>query len=444
MKAAGDGQVSPVYVFLGERPLTRPWITRLLDVLLPEEGRDFRLEVCDGEQITEGEVLERARTRPFFPGRKVVWLRETPFFQSRRTVAARWKRVRKLVEADETERARVLVAQLLRMLDLEPHDLVGLSGGRLAEVLSLPRGESTVWLSEFLEAYGEDLPHVVPAEAGEGDRLLAWLGEGVDSSETVLLLEAEEADRRGSFYRQVCRFGPVVDLTSTREKGGGSSNGARAFVRERLTAAEKGIELAAMDLLLSLVGEENRVALQTEVEKLVSLIGARSSVTLEDVERIVARHREEAIYEFTEALAARDLANALVSLRHLLAQDVHALAVLAAIAGFLRRLILIHAALEAGPGVDAVRGFSYQAFQQRVLPAMKETWGEPLPPAVKGVHPYALYKLSGRAGGFELDHLLHILSSLVDCDLALKGSQTSPDVVLEALVLRIVGGAPDG
>jgi DNA polymerase III delta subunit len=57
---------------------------------------------------------------------------------------------------------------------------------------------------------------------------------------------------------------------------------------------------------------------------------------------------------------------------------------------------------------------------------------------LKGAHPYALYKLSLQAHGFELDQMLDLLASMARMDLELKGDQVSHRVLLETLIFRMI------
>ncbi|MBW2163948.1 MAG: hypothetical protein JRF43_05785, partial [Deltaproteobacteria bacterium] len=76
IKKAEAGDVYPVYLFIGDRPIIHPQINKLIDYLVPEEARDFNFEVLSPDFFSEGRLLELLETRGFFPGRKVVLIQD--------------------------------------------------------------------------------------------------------------------------------------------------------------------------------------------------------------------------------------------------------------------------------------------------------------------------------------------------------------------------------
>ena len=79
IEAASRGVVSPLYLFVGERPITAPVVRDLIAALVGAGGFDFNVEVILPEACSETGVFEAVRTRPFYPGRKVVLLQDPPF-----------------------------------------------------------------------------------------------------------------------------------------------------------------------------------------------------------------------------------------------------------------------------------------------------------------------------------------------------------------------------
>ncbi|NDY43185.1 hypothetical protein G3N55_10070, partial [Dissulfurirhabdus thermomarina] len=419
---AAAGRPAPAYLFLGERPLCRPWIDRLLDLLVPAAARDFNLEVCDGEGLAEGTLVERLETRPFFPGRKVVWVRDAPFFHSAATFPARWRQVRALAAKGATEAAIRRAARLVAEAKLSPAEAARLPADRLGEALGL-EGEADLaaWCRGFLEQRGEEFPETAPGAGAADGLLLDWLARRADPGAVVLVLEAEAVDRRGRSFRRFKTHGRVLDLSPEADRGGRAEAAAAEFARRVLTEAGKRIEAEALRDLLAKVGPEDRVALRTELEKLCAAAGGRGTVTAGDVAAAVVRHREEAVYELTDAVGAGDPGRVCVTLHRLLAQGVHPLAVLRAVANFVRRMAVVRAALERTGSLRRLSGLTYARFQAEVLPGLREAWGEPLPGPVRGLHPYALYKVALRAPAFPLARLLGALAGMAEVDFALKG-----------------------
>ena len=114
VRAAAAGAPKPVYLFIGEPFETTPAAQALLDALVPAAHRAFNLETYDGRTTTLSRVIDSLRTPPFFPGVKLVWVRETTVFLSgekRADIAAAllraWGEGR---EQDATEKLLTLVA----------------------------------------------------------------------------------------------------------------------------------------------------------------------------------------------------------------------------------------------------------------------------------------------------------------------------------------------
>ena len=72
LEQAEKGRPSPVYLIAGDSYLSNDVHEQLIDRLIPQEQRSFNLEIVDGEKEDIRSILERLQTFPFFPGRKVV------------------------------------------------------------------------------------------------------------------------------------------------------------------------------------------------------------------------------------------------------------------------------------------------------------------------------------------------------------------------------------
>jgi DNA polymerase-3 subunit delta len=83
LAAASGGAVSPVYLLYGEESyLVEDTARRLIAKVMPDEQREFGLEVLSGSSVSTAEVREALSTLPLFGGRRVVWLRSCGLFSS--------------------------------------------------------------------------------------------------------------------------------------------------------------------------------------------------------------------------------------------------------------------------------------------------------------------------------------------------------------------------
>jgi DNA polymerase III delta subunit len=438
IKKAEAGEVYPVYLFIGDRPIIHPQIHKLIDCLVPEEAKDFNFEILSPDLFSEGRLLELLETRGFFSGRKVVLVQDLPLLVSADTTKTRWKKILAAIEAGNNDRAVELISWIFSDLRIDPKEFAGLSQIQMKEVLDLPKGLLFENLSEFLEAHDEYLERIEPIHTGSGDRILSWLALRADPSRSVIIIESEVVDRRCSFYLELKKHGPVVDLDREKKDKKSGANFARNLIRNLIREKGKEIEPRAIEAIMERVGHEDLVGLKTEVQKLVSQAGDRVRIKAGDVCELVVRHKEEELYKLTGAIEEKDMGKCLNSLSYLLDQGIHPLAILKATANFMRRMIILRTVLEYGPGLQAVKNLEYENFKDKMLPEIKEILGDTPPAVLKGAHPYPLYKLSRQAHAFDLDKMLDLLASMAEMDLELKGGQVSHRVLLETLILRLI------
>jgi len=438
IKKAGAGEVYPVYLFIGDRPIIHPQIHRLIDCLVSEEAKGFNFEILSPDFFSEGRLLELLETRGFSPGRRVVLVQDPPLLVSADTAKTRWKKILAAMEAGDDARAKEFVSRVFSDLRIDAKELAGLSQRQMEEILDWPKDLSIRNLSEFLEVHGEYLERIEPIHTGSGDRILSWLARRADPSRAVIIIESEIVDRRCSLYKELKKHGPVVDLDKEKKDKKSGADFARSFIRSSVREKGKEIEPKAIEAIMERVGHEDLVGLKTEIQKLVSQAGDRTRIKAGDVCELVVRHKDEELYRLTGAIGEKDLDKCLKSLGYLLDQGIHPLAILKTVANFLRKMIILRAVFEYGPGLQAVKNLEYGTFKNRMLPEIKEILGDTPPAVLKGAHPYALYRLGRQVHGFDLDQMLDLLASMAEMDLEFKGGQVSPRVLLETLIFRLV------
>ena len=173
-----------------------------------------------------------------------------------------------------------------------------------------------------------------------------------------------------------------------------------------------------------------------ETEKLAIYTGDAAVITADDVNAIIGRTREEALYELTEALTGQRLDETLIILGRLLGNNIHALAILATLRNHLKKMLLIHAAQGlAQPHYDP--GMSFQVFQKKYLPSLeegREDWS-----ILWAGHPYGLYLLFRQTAGFGGSRLQNSLQEVLAAEYRLKGSTIPPRLILENLLFKLIG-----
>ncbi len=235
--------------------------------------------------------------------------------------------------------------------------------------------------------------------------LPAYLESPVPS--TCLLLEAERIDRRQRWVKRVAEVGQLRVLEAPRRPAE-----LRVWITEQLRARGKSAGSGAAAALADAIGPDLD-RLGSEVEKLCLFVGERARVTADDVARITGQTRVLALYELTDAVGDCRRGDALRMLGRLLDQGEAPLALVAALASHLRRLLR----------AAGCRPLNARTVQEQLA-----------------VHPFAAERLVQQLRSFDAPRLRAALGVLRSADGALKGAvPLPPRTALEQAVLAICG-----
>jgi len=437
-----DGKPAPVYLFIGEFPITSEHVNALVSLLLPEGAGDMNLQELSGEDAVPGRCVEFLETRGFFPGRKVLLVKDPPFLHSSSTISARWKSAVAAIERQDFTKASRILSQLLGHFRLSVSEFLDLGKADLVANLKWPRELSAAPLIKFLKDEGRNItPSSRGSEKGASDMLIRWIRDRADPAVAVLVIQTEVADRRGAVYKAVKSCGRIVDLSVPSDKRMARRQAVN-MVKQQLGSHGLSIEPRALDLLLDLSGQNNMPGLLQETEKLVSTAafgkGTKKRITVSDVRRLVSHQREEELFRLTGAIASKDVTAALESLYLILDQGEHPLAVLGTLNNFLKKQLAISAAATSTVGVDTLKRVQFNQFKDRLLPELEAFFSDSDEQPFKG-NPYALFMQCKGVGSIGIDRILDLLASMPEIDLELKGGASDPRLVLELLVMDMAG-----
>jgi DNA polymerase-3 subunit delta len=435
VRVAAAGTPKPVYLLVGEPFETTPAAHALLDALVPAAHRAFNFETYDGRTTTLAQVIDSLRTPPFFPGVKLVWVREPSVFLSgekRADVTAAllraWGEGR---EQDAGEKLLTLVALAGWSAEqFRNTRWASLAKSRVREVFGTDLDAEQLSQLDAVHAacLARDLN--VSAYRDESAELLAFIEAGVPAG-TALLFTASAIDARKRLSKRLREIGAVVDFSTERERSGALSRDTVADVVQHI-ARQFGKQLApaAQDLILRRAGNELAM-LAMELEKLCLYVAERSTIAEDDVRAVFRDMAESWVFDFTAALAARQPARALPLLGGLMEQGEPPLRLLAMIAREVRLLLIARECLDG-----ALRGkwraeISFQVFQSRVLPHLDADTRE----AFGNVHPFVLYRRFQDANRIDGRALRSALIQLSALDVRLKSSRSDPALLLEAFVI---------
>jgi DNA polymerase-3 subunit delta len=158
---------------------------------------------------------------------------------------------------------------------------------------------------------------------------------------TVLVLVADELDRRGKFYRSIAECASVIECTKL--KGAALERWTEALL------ARRGLRMspAASKKLVDLAGSD-MISLANEVEKLILYAGTEETVPEAAMDELVRSSRIYGIFELTAALGKRDSRGALRVLGNLLESGESPLGILSMMAWHFRQILIAQDLLKEG------------------------------------------------------------------------------------------------
>lgn len=441
LKGKGASQDVRVFLFVGERFLCHEAADLLEQTLLQGGGM---VHPIDGDQEDISRTLGQLMNFSILPGRQIYRVTDSGLFHSKVVASKIWEKAMRAQEAGNPGAALAPLRNLAELAGLDAGEsFSSLSAAQWKTLFSFERPAGDLgWIDRILAggAAPDSQRTVKGGRGGTGsaEKYVAALEKGVPG-QNYLVLSAENVDKRKALYLFIKQHGLVVDC----EVGSGSSRAVQQdqkkilqeLIAKTLRSFEKKLEPRAMESLLERVGF-HPVAVVMELEKAALFVEERPVITCADLDTIVGRTREDALFELTEAFGKRQLASTMVILGRLLENGVHPLAILSTMYKYIRKMLLFRSLMMAS--VPAWRkDMQAGEFQDTYLPALKETghWGEML----KG-HPYALYMSFKKAQEFSCPLLQGWLARLLEAEYRMKGSSLAPVLILEEMVVAMLAG----
>ncbi len=435
---------SSLYLLIGDRFLCREAVGRLEKSLLADGGT---VHSIDGEEEDPARTISRLRSFSLLPGRQLYRVSDTRLFHSKKVAGSLWKRILKARAENKTETAARNLLAMLGAGGLDPSnpdsDPAGLSPTEWKKCFDFahPGGDlswTTALLAEIQPAAGKS----AGTPANDPAAVLQEVFEAGIPRNNLLVLLAEEVDKRKRLYKYIKEHHVVIDLSVEQ---GASSRAQKAqksvlseLVANTLNEFKKTMAAGVLEQLFDRVGF-HPVAVVMETEKLCLSVGDRQQIRMQDLDDIVGRTRQEALFELTGAIGNRQLGQALVLSGRLLDNGIHPLAVVATLRNSVRTLLLFKS-LQEQPEYGYSIGMQANVFQQQCLPKLKEQlrWKQEL-----SGHPYAVFMQFKTAASFPLALLTSWLQQILETEQRLKGSPIEPLTALQHLLISMLSPADD-
>ncbi len=439
------GITSQIYLLFGERYLCRNAAQELIDRLLPEKERQAAsLQQIDGDQEDCNRTLNLLKTFSLFSGRKIFWVTDTKLFYSKGVAKNLWDKACEKNERNEPGPAQRYLLQMLNLAAVSPQDLAeeniaSLSATRWKALFgfSKPQGDLS-WAQVLLT----DIPaDASSAKGGEADAATLYTNafETGIPADNILILLAEAVDKRKRLYKYIQEHGVILDLAVDPGSSAAAKRDQEKILKEllhsTLTKYGKDIESQTVPVFLERVGF-HPVAIVMEAEKLALYAGDRKTISRKDVDAIIGRTREEALFELSEAVTSGRLEEGLLILDHLQSSGVHGLAILATLRNHIKRLLLVRS-LQEVKSPAYTKSLSFPVFQSSYLPKIKEGRDEWTNLLWKS-HPYGLFMLFRQAAQFRCEDLQQGLRELLTAEYRMKGSALDSRLIMDSLLLNLM------
>jgi DNA polymerase-3 subunit delta len=178
------------------------------------------------------------------------------------------------------------------------------------------------------------------------------------------------------------------------------------------------------------------VAAVMESEKLALYAADKQVITKADIDAVIGRTREEALFELNEAVTSDKLEEGLTILSRLQESGIHPLVILKTLTNHLKKLLLIRSFQDLGDPQYS-KSIPFPAFQKVYLAKLKEGRDEWSSLLWKN-HPYGLYMLFRQASRYSCQELENNLKELLKAEYRLKSSSVDNRLIVDNLLFNIM------
>jgi len=466
-----EKKFAPAYLIHGDEFLYKQAFKKLLDAMVPGLAQNLGHEPVDGGNEHIRAAIEKASTFSFMPGRKVVSISDSHVFYKGQSSADILEKAGRLWQDEKFDAAAACFLGLLGSLKLSLDDMTPEKREKRLKI-SAEELARLDWLDDLL-SYCHEKGLGVPAGADAAQSLRDAIEKGFPEN-NHLIVSADMTDKRTGLYKCFKKIGVVIDCSLPKDDVWANKTArekiCRDHINEQLKARKKKAGADAVAALIEMTGLSLRL-LSVNIEKLMDYVGERERVTANDVAAVLKRTREDPIYELTNAMAKRDIPNALFYLDSLISKNFHPLQALMALCNQTRNLMAAKDFLESPHGRAWIPGMAFPLFKNNVMPdiiafdsemaeiikgweeatsngvAGKKTKKKKKQPSKAGLplaknpgSPYPVYQTMLNAQRFSMGDLVHAFQRLSETDMRMKSGAGNLTLELEKTIVSICRG----
>ncbi len=470
-KDKAKNKFAPVYLIYGEELLYKKALDILLAAVLPDtSSRALNYESFEDTDENIYEVIEKLNTFSLIPGEKVIAVCDSRIFYSKYDTESILKKAEEAYANNKIKKAAEYVVSVLGLLNLSFEDVCR-TDGKAKLKLNNTLNENK-WLDKII-GYCIDKRVTIP-DVEDNDKVLQKAVEKGFPKGNHLIITADMVDKRRGLYKAINKNGIIIDCSVPGGQTRSDKIAQEAFIKEMmrniLAKAEKTVDNNAYIAMYEMTGFDLRTFVNN-LEKLISFVGDRKKITIEDVRNVLKRTKSDPIYELTTAISGRDTQDALFFLNSLLSSEFHYLQIFTAITNQIRKLLIVKEFVESPYGREWHAGIQYNKFRSSIMPAIQEhdsallkqleDWeniiskDETSDKKKKGKskksklnntdlliaknpnNPYPVFLLFSKSERFTKEELLDSIEYMSKADLRLKSTGQNPKLVLEDVIFHI-------
>lgn len=435
------GEIAPCYLLYGEEEyLIQDAFNKLLDFLLPPSDRALNLYAVDGRQENINDICLALLSAPLIPGRKIVAVKDTTLFQSKKILPGLIKKIRDNLASDPSRAADDFL-RFLKLAGWKLDDLRESGWKRITDEdwQKIDPGDSgedrEKWIPKVIDLCAErSLKSVASVEDAENlSRVIA----GGFPKGNHLILTAQEVDKRKQLFKQIAETGKVLYFPHAK-----GENRQKFLLletaQEMLSVSGKKLSPDAWEAIGRKTGFDIRTSMSA-LEKLIIHTGNKPNIDVGDVEEAVGKTKEDTVFDLTTALVEKNLPQSLMVLQDLLEQGLHYLVIMKMITREVRFLLYAKLLVMSGKLESYNPSMDYSRFQGRVYPTIKALGGKEKNGVgnLSGQHPYVIYKLLKSSESFSYKTLLKYMEQLAEIDVSLRSTGKDPRLQLERFLAEV-------
>ncbi len=473
LKDRKAGNFEPMYLIYGQELLYKDSLEALLDALIPANKRSLNYEPVEGTNDNIKGAIERSNTYSLLSGTKVVAICDSKIFYSKQDQGRLLEKAKEAYDKEDIKKAAKYLLSLMGLLNLSYDDVSTADRSKTIK-LDLDRFGDDKWIEKILKFCMENSLSI-PSEEDNSALLKKAVEKGFPKG-NHLIITTDMVDKRRKLFKTIREHGMIIDCSVPKGDRRADRMAQEAVLSERMSAildqVGKRMDKDAYVTLYEMTGFDLRT-FSNNLHKLISYVGDRKNITVDDVVSVLNRTKKDPIYDLTNAVAERDIEKSLFFLDTLLADNLHPLQILAAITNQMRRLLLVKGFVESPHSREWHGGIQFHEFKSRIMPAIQaydadlleqfETWDQMLSKqtgkdnqrsksknakkksrpvtdlviAKSSKNPYPVYQMLLKSEMFITDELIAVFESLGQADLRLKSTGQKPRLILEKLIFFI-------